>query len=64
MGGLIYVLGYLLIILAAVLQAYCEFGRQARDSVKPHVFTTRFRYVLEGIWILLRHKIRTKFLPL
>jgi len=53
MGGLIYVLGYLLIILAAILQTYCEFGRQARANVKPHVFTTRFRYVLEGIWMFL-----------
>jgi hypothetical protein len=50
---MIYVLGYLIIIGAAILQAYCEFGGQAREDVKPHVFKTRFRYVLEGIWMFL-----------
>ena len=47
------VLGFLIIILAAVLQAYCEFGRQARPDVKPKILKTRFRPVLEGLWILL-----------
>jgi len=47
------VLGFLVIILAAVLQAYCEFGRQARDDIRPGILKTSFRYVLEGLWILL-----------
>ena len=47
------VLGFLIIVLAAVLQAYCEFGRQARPDIKPKILRTRFRFVLEGLWILL-----------
>ena len=47
------ILGFLVIILAAVLQAYCEFGRYARPDVKPKILKTRFKLVLEGLWILL-----------
>ena len=47
------ILGFLIIILAAVLQAYCEFGRQARPDVKPKILRSRFRFVLEGLWIFL-----------
>ena len=53
MGFMIKVLGFLIILLAAVLNSYCEFGRQARDDIKPHVFKTKFRYVLEGGWVFL-----------
>ena len=47
------ILGFLVIILAAVLQAYCEFGRQARPDIQPKILKTRFRFVMEGFWIFL-----------
>ena len=50
---MLIVLGYLVIILAAVLQAYCEFGRQARPDIQPRILKSRFRFVMEGLWILL-----------
>ena len=40
---IVLVLGFLIIILAAVLQAYCEFGRQARPDVKPKIFEDTFQ---------------------
>ena len=53
-GGIMFIiLGFLVIILAAVLQAYCEFGRQARPDIQPKILKTRFRFVMEGIWIFL-----------
>lgn len=48
-----YILGILLVIVAAVLQAYCEFNQQARENIKHKIFKTEFRYVLEALWILL-----------
>ena len=50
---MLIILGYLVIILAAVLQAYCEFGRQARPDIQPKILRTRFRFVMEGLWIFL-----------
>jgi ABC-type multidrug transport system fused ATPase/permease subunit len=47
------ILGFFVIVLAAILQAYCEFGRQARPDVKPNILKTRFRYVMEALWIIL-----------
>jgi ABC-type multidrug transport system fused ATPase/permease subunit len=47
------ILGYLVIILAAVLQAYCEFGRQARPDIQPKILKSGFRFVMEGLWIFL-----------
>jgi hypothetical protein len=47
------ILGYLVIILAAVLQAYCEFGRQARADIQPKILKSSFRFVVEGLWVLL-----------
>jgi len=50
---MLIILGYLVIILAAVLQAYCEFGRQARPDIQPKILKSRFRFVMEGLWIFL-----------
>jgi len=50
---MLYVLGFLIIIVAAVLQAYCEFGRQARPDIKPKAFKTAFKWVLESLWVIL-----------
>jgi hypothetical protein len=50
---MLYILGILLIIVAAVLQSYCEFNRQARDDIKHNIFKTGFRVILEALWILL-----------
>ena len=47
------VLGYLVILLAAVIQMYCEFGRQARPDIQPKILKTPFRFVMEGLWIVL-----------
>ena len=47
------VLGYLVILLAAVIQMYCEFGRQARADIQPKILKTSFRFVMEGLWIIL-----------
>jgi hypothetical protein len=47
------ILGFLIILVAAVLQAYCEFGRQARPDIKPKVFTTAFKWALEALWLIL-----------
>ena len=48
-----YILGFLIIIVAAVIQAYCEFGRQARPDIKPKIFKSGFKYSLEAVWIVL-----------
>jgi hypothetical protein len=48
-----YILGILIIIVASVLQAYCEYNRQAREDIKHNIFKTGFRFVLEALWILL-----------
>ncbi|MBN1644394.1 MAG: hypothetical protein JW856_06220 [Dehalococcoidales bacterium] len=53
MDLLIIVLGGLLVILASVLQAYCEFGRQSRPEFRPRIFSTFFRYIMEAGWIVL-----------
>jgi hypothetical protein len=50
MNPMIVILGFLIIIGAGVLNAYCEFGKQARPDIQPKIFKTRFRYVLEGLW--------------
>ena len=47
------VLGFLVIILASLIQLYCEFGRQARPDIQPRILKSRFRFVMEGLWILL-----------
>lgn len=47
------VLGFVVLLAAAVLQAFCEFNRQARDDIRRSIFKTKFKYVLEAIWIIL-----------
>ena len=47
------IIGYLVIILASVLQVYCEFGRQARPDIQPKILKSSFRFVMEGLWIFL-----------
>lgn len=47
------VLGFLLVLLASVLETYCSFGRQARPDVKPAILKSWFRWVLEALWVLL-----------
>jgi hypothetical protein len=48
-----YLLGFLVIIVAAVLQAYCEYNRQAREDIKHKFFKTGFRFVMEVLWLIL-----------
>jgi len=47
------VLGFVVLLAAAVLQAFCEFNRQARPDIRRNIFKTKFRYVLEAFWIIL-----------
>lgn len=45
--------GLILVLVASVLERFCEFGRQARPDVKPGILKTPFRWVLEALWVLL-----------
>jgi hypothetical protein len=47
------VLGFLLTLVASVLEAFCSFGRLARPDVKPGILKSRFRWVLEALWVVL-----------
>ena len=47
------ILGFLIVVCASILECYCSFGRQAREDVKPNVFKSWVRFVLEGLWMLL-----------
>lgn len=46
-------LGFLIIILASILESYCSFNRQARPDIQHKIFKTRLKYLLEAAWILL-----------
>ncbi|MDD5288379.1 MAG: hypothetical protein PHY28_04640 [Dehalococcoidales bacterium] len=46
-------LGFVVLLVAAILQAFCEFNRQARPDIKRKIFNTRFKYVFEAFWLLL-----------
>ena len=49
-------LGFLIVVMRSRSGGYyCEFGRQARPDIKPNVFKTLLRFVLEGLWIMLMH---------
>ena len=50
---MLIVLGFLLILLASVLESYCEFNRLARQNIRHKIFNTPFRYILEAGWIIL-----------
>jgi hypothetical protein len=47
------IIGFLLVLVASVIERYCEFGRQARPDVKPGILKSWFRWVLEALWILM-----------
>lgn len=46
-------LGFVSLLFASILQAYCEFGRQARPEFRPSIFATRWSYLLEAGWVIL-----------
>jgi hypothetical protein len=50
---LYYILGILVVIVAAALQSYCEYNRQARDDIKHKIFKTHFRFILDILWVIL-----------
>jgi len=50
---ILIVLGIALVLVASVVERFCEFGRQARPDVKPGILKTPFRWVLEALWMLL-----------
>ncbi len=45
--------GILLLFISAVLQEYCEFSKQALPKLRPRIFETRLRFLLQAGWILL-----------
>jgi hypothetical protein len=50
---LLVIFCFILVLVASVLETYCEFGRQARPDVKPGILKSRFQWVLEALWVLL-----------
>ncbi len=46
-------IGLLSLLFASILEAYCEFGRQARPEFRPGIFATRRSYLLEAGWVIL-----------
>lgn len=46
-------IAFLLVICASVIETYCSFGRQARPDVKPKVLKSKFRWLLEALWVIL-----------
>lgn len=47
------IIGFLLVLVASVIERYCEFGRQARPDVKPGILKSWFRWILEALWALM-----------
>jgi len=47
------IIGTLLVLVAAVVQAFCEFGRLARPDMKPALLRSWFRWVFEVLWALM-----------
>jgi len=47
------IVGALLLLLSAVLESYCEFGRQAAPQYRPEIFNTRTGLMFWMGWILL-----------
>lgn len=47
------ILGMSTLLLASILQSYCEIGRQAIPSIRPQVFDTSFGWVLHIGWVVL-----------
>ena len=47
------IIGILLVLVASVIEAYWEFGRQARPEFRPSIFQTRWRNLLVVGWILM-----------
>ncbi len=47
------IIGFFLVLVASVIERYCEFGRQARPDVKPGILKSWFRWVLEALWVLM-----------
>ncbi|MDD5190655.1 MAG: hypothetical protein PHE50_06415 [Dehalococcoidales bacterium] len=46
-------IGLILILLSAVGEAFCNFGRAAMPQYKPGILKTPFRWVFEVLWVLL-----------
>jgi hypothetical protein len=47
------IIGGLAILVASVLEAFCAFGRDAREDVKPAILKTPMRWALETVWVVL-----------
>jgi cytochrome b subunit of formate dehydrogenase len=47
------IVGFILVVMASVIERYCEFGRQARPDIKPGILKSWFRWVLETLWVLM-----------
>ena len=47
------IMGVILLLIAAVVQAYCEVSRQAQPKYRPEIFNTRSGWLLQFGWVLL-----------
>jgi len=45
--------GIILLLVAALLETYCDFGRQAAEAYSPEIFRRRSRWLFEAGWVLL-----------
>jgi len=46
-------IGYIAILLAAVVEAFCNFSRAALPQYKPGFMQGWFRWVMEVLWVIL-----------
>ena len=53
MSWLLIIIGIIFLLLAALLETYCEFGRQAATDYSPEIFRRRSRWLFEAGWVLL-----------
>ncbi len=51
--GLQVAIGFILVLVASIIERFCEFGRQAQPKYKPGILKTPFRFVLEALWLLM-----------
>jgi|GEM_PF-642259 len=52
-SGMFLIIGYVGILLAAVVESFCTFSRTALPQYKPGIMKTWFRWVMEALWVIL-----------
>ena len=51
--GLQMVLGFVITLVASLIERYCEFGRLAQPKYKPGILKKPFKWVLEALWVIM-----------